>query len=178
MARRPTIATANMPAPDIELPPGPAWHALLGPLPEGAVPVRQPVASPEVLAGPTGYALQGWEQLVLQVSAGAAGLRTILVVLDADGTLLSASDAVLYRTEPGAASSAATGAATILQMSVGGRFEADGSFHGTRWHSVAVERGGEEELDWESTPSSPSEEDVEGLRALVGEVIERQPRKS
>jgi hypothetical protein len=43
---------------------------------------------------------------------------------------------------------------------------------------VAVERGGEEELDWESTPSSPSEEDVEGLRALVGEVIERQPRKS
>src|SRR3954468_7300900 len=158
--------------PNIELPPGPPWHGLLAPLPREAVPVRQPVASPEVLAGPTGYALEGWEQLVLHLSPGAAGLRTILVVLDADGTLLSASDAVLYRSAPVGASSPANGAgaATILQMSVGGRFEPDGSFHGTRWHSVAVERGGEEELEWESTPSSPSEEDVEGLRALVADV--------
>jgi len=157
----------------------PGWHALLAPLPPNAVPVRQPVASPEVLAGPTGYALEGWDQLVLHLSAGAAGLRTILVVLDADGSLLSASDAVLYRSGPGGAPSSpnGVGAATVLQMSVGGRFEPDGSFHGTRWHSVAVERGGEDELEWESTPSSPTEEDVEGLRAVVAELIERQPRK-
>jgi hypothetical protein len=156
----------------------PGWHALLGPLPAGAVPQRQPVASPEVLAGPTGYALEGWEQLTLHLSAGADGLRHILVVLDADGTLLSASDAVLYRSQPdGAAVSGNGDASMILQMSVGGRFESDGSFHGTRWHSVAVERAGEEEPEWESTPSSPSEEDVEGLRAVVAELIRRQPGK-
>ena len=159
-----------MPDQDIELPPGPAWHRLLGPLPPDAVPVRQPVASAEV---------PGWDQLVVHLSAGGAGLRNILVVLDSDGTLLSASDAVLYRTRPNASPGSGTGrdASTILQMSVGGRFEPDGSFHGTRWHSVALERGGEEELEWESTPSSPSEEDVEGLRNLVAELIERQPRK-
>ena len=150
-----------MPDPDFEIPYGPAWHTLLGPLPLEAVPVRRPVASPEVLAGPTGYAVAGWEQLVLHLSAGAAGLRTILVVLDGDGSLLSGSDAVIYRAR-----------STFIQMSVGGRFEPDGSFHGTRWHSVAVERGAGEP-DWESTPSSPSAEDVDGLRALVAEVIRR-----
>jgi hypothetical protein len=151
-----------MPDQDLEIPPGPAWHTLLGPLPLDAVPVRQPVASPEVLAGPTGYAVAGWEQLVLHLSAGTAGLRTVLVVLDGDGSLLSGSDAVLYRAP-----------STFIQMSVGGRFEPDGSFHGTRWHSVAVERGGGGEPDWESTPSSPSEEDVDGLRAVMAEVIRR-----
>jgi hypothetical protein len=157
----------------------PVWHALLAPLPPDAAPVRQPVASREVLASPTGSALTGWEQLVLHLSAGAAGLRNVLVVLDGEGTLLSASDAVLYRTRPdgGTISPNGSGPAMILQMSVGGRFEPDGSFHGTRWHSVAVEREGEGDPEWESTPSSPSEEDVEGLRAVVAELIRRQPAK-
>jgi hypothetical protein len=155
------------------------WHTLLGPLPQGAVPVRQPVAPREVLAGPTGYTLTGWDQLVLHLSAGAAGLRNILVVLDADGTLLSASDAVLYRTAADGASLTGNGAgpATMLQLSVGGRFEPDGSFHGTRWHSVAVEHGRNEEPEWESTPSQPSPDDVDALRALVEELIRRQPRQ-
>jgi hypothetical protein len=155
----------------------PVWHALLGPLPSDAVPTRQPVASAEVLAGPTGWAVAGWEQLVLHLSAGAGGLRTVLVVLDADGILLSASDAVLYRTVLNEHESPAdsNAAATILQLSVGGRFEDDGSFHGTRWHSVAVDRGGDEEPEWESTPSEPSPDDVDGLRAVVAELIRRQP---
>jgi hypothetical protein len=100
-------------------------------------------------------------------------LRTVLVVLDAEGVLLSASDAVLYRTA--VTEGAFPANATILQLSVGGRFEDDGSFHGTRWHSVAVERGGEEEPEWESTPSEPSPDDVDGLRAVVAELIRRQP---
>jgi hypothetical protein len=155
----------------------PLWHALLGPLPPRAVPTRQPVASAEVLAGPTGWAVAGWEQLVLHLSAGDAGLRTVLVVLDADGALLSASDAVLYRTAvtEGAFPANSDASATILQLSVGGRFEDDGSFHGTRWHSVAVERAGDEEPEWESTPSEPSPDDVDGLRAVVAELIRRQP---
>jgi hypothetical protein len=154
---------------------GPAWHALLGPLPSGAVPLRKPVAPPEVLAGPNGWAVAGWEQLVLHLSAGAAGSRTIQVVLDAGGTLLSAGDNVLYRTGLSEAAPPPDDApALIRHESVGGRFELDGSFHGTRWQSVAVDRG-EEELDWESTPSEPSPDDVTGLRTVVTELIRRQP---
>jgi hypothetical protein len=144
------------------------WHALLAPLPEDAVPERKPVGSPEVLATPAGRSIAGWEQLTINLSAGPAGLRSVLVVLDAGGALLSAGDSVLYR-------SGDADRATILHLSVGGRFESDGSFHGTRWHSVAIEPGGEEEPEWESTPSAPSEEDVEALRTLVAEVIRRQP---
>ena len=140
----------------------PGWHALLGPLPADAVPERKPVGSAEVLTG--------WEQLSINLSAGPAGLRSVLVVLDGDGTLLSASDAVLYRNPEGER-------VTYLQLSVGGRFESDGSFHGTRWHSVAVERAEGEDPDYESTPSAPSAEDVEALRLLVAEVIRRQPAR-
>ena len=143
----------------------PSWHALLGPLPAEVVPERRPVGSAELLASPLGQPIAGWEQLSINLSAGAAGLRSVLVVLDAAGALLSASDAVLYR-------SGDDDRAAILQLSLGGRFESDGSFHGTRWHSVAVERG-EQDPEWESTPSSPSPEDVESLRALVTEVIRR-----
>jgi hypothetical protein len=114
---------------------------------------------------------------VLELSAGADGLRNILVVLEADGTLLSASDAVLYRTGPSGGPAGDGGPAMFLQMSVGGRFEEDGSFHGTRWHSVAVERGEDEEPEWESSPSEPSPDDVDGLRAVVAELIRRQPPK-
>jgi hypothetical protein len=156
----------------------PHWHALLGPLPAEAVPVRKPVAPPEVLESKNGWAVAGWEQLSIHLSAGLGGLRHILVVLDAGGTLLSASDAVLYRSgvHGGPPPADVDAPATILQMSVGGRFEEDGSFHGTRWQSVAVDRG-EEELDWESTPSAPSPADVESLRLLVAEVIRRQPSR-
>lgn len=168
-----------MPDQDSDAASRPPWHALLGPLPADTVPRRQPVASAEVLAGPTGWAVAGWEQLVLDLSAGADGMRTILVVLDASGTLLSASDAVLYRTGPSGGSPPGDGdaPAMILQLSVGGRFEDDGSFHGTRWHSVAVERGGDVEPEWESTPSEPSPDDVDGLRTVVAELIRRQPPK-
>lgn len=156
----------------------PTWHALLGPLPADAVPDRKPVAPPEVLESKDGWAVAGWEQLSIHLSAGLAGLRHILVVLDASGTLLSASDAVLYRSglQGGPPPADVDAPATILQMSVGGRFEEDGSFHGTRWQSVAVDRG-EEELDWESTPSAPSPADVESLCLLVAEVIRRQPSR-
>lgn len=157
-----------------DAPSPPTWHALLGPLPADAMPHRQPVAPPEVLASPSGWAIAGWEQLVLHLSAGAAGSRTILVVLDASGALLSAGDAVLYRTGLSeAAPPPEDTPALIRQENVGGRFESDGSFHGTRWHSVAIDRGGDEELEWESTRSDPSPDDVTGLRVVVEEIIRR-----
>jgi|tagenome__1003787_1003787.scaffolds.fasta_scaffold20903774_2 hypothetical protein len=153
----------------------PAWHALLGPLPPDAIIQRQPVASAEILASPTGAAIAGWEQLVLNLSAGSAGLRNLLVVLDDTGALLSASDSVLYHTGAGPGVTGSD-AGAILQLSIGGRFEDDGSFHGTRWHSVAFERD-RDEPQWESTPSEPSPEDVEGLRTLVQELMRRAERR-
>src|SRR5919197_199706 len=77
---------------------GVPWHELLAPLPADAVPRRQPVAAPEVLARPEAAAIADWQQLVVELSAGSAGLRILLVVLDGSGRPISASDAVL-RTE-------------------------------------------------------------------------------
>jgi hypothetical protein len=68
--------------------------------------------------------------------------------------------------------------AVIHQESVGGRFEPDGSFRGTRWHSVALEPGGDEDPEWESTRSEPSPDEVAGLRILVAEMIRRQPPRA
>ena len=64
--------------------------------------------------------------------------------------------------------------ALIRQESIGGRFETGGSFRGTRWQSVAIDRG-EEQLDWESTQSAPSDDDVDSMRLVVAEVLRRQP---
>ena len=79
--------------------PAAPWHALLAPIPPDVIPKRQPVASPEILAEPYGAAIAGWEQLTVELSAGSAGLRHVLVVLDATGQPISASDTVLYRSE-------------------------------------------------------------------------------
>src|SRR5205085_655891 len=70
----------------------------LAPLPADALPRRQPIAAPEVLARPEAAAIADWQQLVVELSAGSAGLRILLVVLDGSGRPISASDAVL-RTE-------------------------------------------------------------------------------
>ncbi len=60
-------------------------------------------------------------------------------VLDASGTPISANDGILYRLDPSGGPAAEwDGAAVIHQDSVGGRFETDGSFGGTRWHSQAM----------------------------------------
>jgi hypothetical protein len=118
------------------------WHALLAPLPEDVIVRRQPVGSPEVLATPEGAAIAGWEQLTVELSAGLAGLRHVLVVLDATGQPISASDTALYRvgvskTEQDADTpSESVLSAEFYQESIGGRFETDGTFRGTRWQTV------------------------------------------
>jgi hypothetical protein len=150
------------------------WHALLGPLPADAIPRRRPVGSPEVLATPEGAAIAGWEQLTVELSAGAAGLRVAMVVLDATGRPISAGDSVLYRSEVVEGGGADAGQATEwVHESVGGRLELDGTFRGTRWHTVGVERPGEEEPRLDSTRSEPSAADITGLKALVAEILRR-----
>lgn len=155
----------------------PGWHALLAPLPAGAVPRRQPVVSAEVLAGDTGSAVEGWEQLVLHLPAGDAGSRTILVVIDGSGTLLSASDAVLVRRGlDGGAPPADCDAPTMFELeSLGGRFEPDGSFRGTHWRTVTIEGGPGGKQERQSARSDPSEADVAALVRVIAEVLSRQP---
>lgn len=119
------------------------------------------MAPPEILAGPHGAAVAGWEQLTIKLSAGAAGLRHVLVVLDGAGRPISASDTVLYKRD-----------LEILLESVGGRLEEDGTFCDTRWKSAGIEAEGSEPR-FESTPSEPSAADVAAIKALVTEMIRR-----
>ena len=58
---------------------------------------------------------------------------------------------------------------------LGGRFEPDGSFRGTRWLTVAEDPGKVDELEWQATKSEPSSADLTGLRTLVAELIRRAP---
>jgi hypothetical protein len=161
--------------------PGPAWHELLGPLPADAVPRRQRVAPPDILATPEGSAIAGWEQLTIHLSAGSVGLRHVMVVVDANGQPISASDTVLYRCEvrgDGDAVDAGASPASpveFFQECVGGRIEQDGTFRGTRWHTVPVESGDGDGPRLESTPSEPTAADVAGIAALVAEVLRRRP---
>jgi hypothetical protein len=155
----------------------PPWHALLAPLPLDAVPRRAPVASAEVLATAAGAAVAGWEQLVLELSAGALGLRVVQVVRDRVGTVVSASDGVLYRSEAAEPRGAVESRSSVelRHESIGGRFEQDGSFHGMKWRTVGIEAAEGRERQLESTASAPTTAEVAALRALVAQLLERQP---
>jgi hypothetical protein len=146
------------------------WHRLLAPLPAEAIPRRSPVALPEVLAMPEGAAIAGWQQLLVELSAGEAGLRVLLVVLDAAGKPISASDMVMYRSETVRDGEAVK---EYRHESLGGRLEADGSFRGTRWHMLNVETADGREISKEATPSEPHAEEISALKALVAEMLRR-----
>ena len=159
--------------------PAKPWHALLASLPNELIVQRKPVAPPEILSKPDGAAIAGWEQLTIELSAGLAGLRHVLVVLDANGQPISASDHVLYwsevsKTDQNADTSSGALHAEFYQESIGGRFESDGTFRGTRWQTVGEDHRDGSEPKMESTPSEPSAADIAGLKALVAEIIRRQ----
>jgi hypothetical protein len=110
----------------------------------------------------------GWESLVLELSAGSAGLRVVQVLLDAEGRLLSASDHVLFRSETEGQP------VQIRQESIGGRFESDGAFRGTFWLTTGPEPVDEEEPRWGLSPREPTKGEVEALRQLVAEMVRRR----
>lgn len=133
--------------------PAPDWHALFAPLPEDVAVKRKPVAG-----------MAGWECLTVELSAGAAGLRHVMVTLDA-GTPISAGDWVMFRRQD------AEGI-TYVHENVGGRLDPNGRFHGTRWRSVMFEREGSEEPEMrETTQLPPSPQDIEAIQALVLDVL-------
>ena len=152
---------------------GVPWHELLAPLPADALPRRQPIAAPEVLARPEAAAIADWQQLVVELSAGSAGLRILLVVLDGSGRPISASDAVLRTETVSDMGDDAAVAVRHVHENIGGRIEEDGSIRGTRWRTVSVDtNGGKREIQ-QSTPSEPSAADAERLKALVDDIVRR-----
>jgi hypothetical protein len=142
-----------------------AWHALFAPLPQDAVVRRKPVLSPELAERPESAAVAGWETLSVELSAGPAGLRHAMVVLDASGTPISAGDWVMYCSgKP----------IEYVHENVGGRLQPDGTFLGTRWRTVAVEIPGSDEAETKETvQSDPSDEDVAAIKLLVAELLRR-----
>ncbi|HKQ30941.1 MAG TPA: hypothetical protein VJS66_06630 [Burkholderiales bacterium] len=147
--------------------PASSWHNLFAPLPADIVPRRTPVALPEVLKLPQAEAIAGWHQLTIELSAGEAGMRVAMVVLDADGRPISASDMVMHRSQE------AEGRVRYVHENVGGRLEADERFFGTRWRSVVVENAAGEQLQSEHIPSAPSEQDVTAMKSLIAEIARR-----
>lgn len=153
----------------------PQWLALFAPLPEHAVFERRPVASTELLRSGKAGAIAGWESITVVLTDVTAGMRHVMVTLDGDGKLLSASDLVmLHRTEP-----RDRHIVTIYDHeNLGGRFEEDGAFYGTRWQTRTEQIDGDEEhARMTSLPSPPCASDVTSLRALVEDVIRRAPAR-
>lgn len=148
-----------------------SWHALLAPLPEDAAPTRKPVGTPDVLASPEGAAIAGWEQLTLHLGAGQAGLRILLVVLDASARPVAASDHVLFWS-PGERPSDPR---EIRQESIGGRLGPDGSFSGTCWLVTGPEPENDAPPQWESESRQPTAAEAAALLGLVADLVARAP---
>ena len=153
----------------------PAWLALFAPLPDDAVVERKPVASPELVASGKADPIAGWDSISVHLS-GVAGLRHVLITLDANDQLLSASDMVLFQREEQRGRDEVT---IYDQENVGGRFEEDGSFRGTRWITRTEQIGDDEEhAHTTSLPSPASLADAAALRALVDAVLKRAPKRT
>ena len=164
--------------PDERAPAGaPPWQQLLAPLPEDAVARRTPLVPPELRDSPERTAIAGWEQVTVELSAPGVGNRVAMVVLDASGQPISASDMVLYRS----ATTDGSGRTTVEYRteSLGGRLEIDGTFNGTRWSTLATEVEGEEPEDGQlpigATKAVPTADEAAALKALVAELLRREP---
>jgi hypothetical protein len=153
----------------------PTWLALLAPLPDDVTIERVAVASPELVASGKVDAIAGWESIRIHLSDPDDGLRHVLITVDADGTLLSGGDTVMFHRQEQRDSELWN---IYEHHSVGGRFEIDGSFSGTRWLTHTEQRGDDEaSATSTATPSPPSPQEAEQLRALITWVIERAPSR-
>ena len=96
-------------------------------------------------------------------------MRTVLVVVDAAGTPITASDGTFSCVdgEP----------RMVYHENLGGRFEADGRFLGTHWVSTGPDPGEDARAARIDTERADARA-VAGLRALVDEMLRRPPRRS
>jgi hypothetical protein len=155
--------------------PPPSWLSLLSPLPSDVTPERKPVASAEQIEQGTAGPIAGWTSININLSEPEYGLRHLLVVLDAEGGLLAGSDHVMFvrETAPESLEPLVTD-----HESIGGRFEADGSFRGTCWKSRVenVAGGDDEDARHASEQSTPTDDQVAALRRLIDDVLRREGR--
>ena len=143
----------------------PDWHRLLAPLPADAKVRRKPVLPEDLAHKSESKAIAGWESLTVELSAGKAGLRHLMVTLDAAGTPISAGYWVLH---------CAGSPMEYRHENIGGRIQPDGSFLGTCWRSLAVDVPGKEEPEHrQSEQADPQPEQVRALMALVAEILRR-----
>lgn len=152
----------------------PSWLALLAPIPDDVVPERKPVASAEQIAQGTAGPIAGWENVSVNLSHPGLGLRHVQLTLDASGTLIAAGDHVMLIRE-----TTPDGAEVTLSEheSIGGRYETDGSFNGTRWHSRLVTiPGSDDEPESEATSAVPAAGDGAALHLLAAEILSRVNR--
>lgn len=142
----------------------PEWLNPLAALPADAEVRRRPVGSAELTVDVSPIA--GWESLSVELSAGAAGGRHILVTLDGSGTPIGANDHVALRDH-------GEGPVRWRHQSIGGRIEADGSFRGTCWTVFLVETDGEDAAVTESAKREPSVAEAAAILELAREVLRR-----
>ena len=142
------------------------WHKLLSPIPEGTIVKSQPVASPELAATTDVSAIAGWRQLTCMMSAGADGLRHVLVVLDQTGRPISAGDHVLRCTPAG------DGLTRYEHESVGVRLEEDGTFNGTYHWMVLVGPDADEQSEpVQASSRRPTPEETQALKDIVAVMV-------
>ena len=152
----------------------PDWLALFAPVPAGAKPQRKPVASAEQIEKGTAGPIAGWQSISVSLSAPEFGLRHILISLDENGQLLSGGDHVMFVRETAPHDDSI---ATLTDHeSVGGRFETDGSFRGTRWTTTlesAPDGGEESSVTRSAEKRSPTDDEVAALRRIIDDVLTR-----
>lgn len=149
----------------------PAWMKLLAPLPPDAVPERTTVATAEQIATGTDGPIAGWESVSVNLSLVGVGLRHILITLDGAGRVIAAGDHVMVTHEQ-----LRDGIAFTISdhENIGGRFEEDGSFRGTRWKThMEGPADSDEPGETQSTPSTPTEAEVAALRRQIDDVMSR-----
>jgi hypothetical protein len=151
-----------------------SWHSLLAALPDDAVVKSQPVVPPERAEIPEMAAIVGWRQLTCELSAGGAGLRHLLVVLDATGRPISVGDHVMtcqpVEGEPGLT--------RYEHESIGGRLEEDGTFNGTHWLMVFVRPSDSDAEDHEPIESHsrpPTLDEIAALKSIVASLLAKKP---
>ena len=148
------------------------WLALLSPIPAGAKPQRRPVASAQQIEAGTAGPIAGWQSVIVYLSEPSDGSRHVHITLDETGNLLAGGDYVMFVLETGPDGCVAT---LTEHLSVGGRFEKDGSFLGTHWHTVLES---DPEDDEKSVTKSaerrpPTAEEIAALRQIIADVLSR-----
>ena len=151
--------------------PAPTWLSLLSPIPANAVPQRKPVASTQQREQGTAGPIAGWQSVTVNLSEPDYGLRHVQVTLDETGALLAGSDHVMFVRETTPDGSEAT---LTEHENIGGRFEEDGSFRGTHWHTV-LEQGADEEhsVTRSAEHRPPTDDEVARLRRIIADILSR-----